>query len=254
MQILLSNDDGFHAPGILALKEEFIKENKILICAPSSERSGTSHGFSLHDPLRLEEIETDHYSCSGYPADCTFLALSTLYTSAPDLVISGINRGGNLAQDIYYSGTIAAAREATLRGVSSIAVSICTEFSEANESNVYYEDCAKYLNELIKNGLTQFIKNETLLNINFPNLAYKDIKGVKLTELGRRNYSNEVEKRKDPRGSNYWWNKATFLGTLDIPNSDCNAVSDGYVSISNLNVFPSGSEELSKLREFIAQL
>lgn len=255
MKILISNDDGVKAPGINCLYKSLIEhfENfEIKICAPSMERSSTGHGFSLHNPLRLEEFDDNIFGCTGYPADACYLGLHALYpeNELPDLVLSGINRGGNLAQDIYYSGTLAAAREAVLRGVPALGISLCTEFNLGYVEH-HFETAAKVVIKLIEKNVHEKIPIDHVINLNIPNIPFSELKGMKITELGRRNYGGEVEKRYDPRGGEYWWNKATFHGVDAKPGSDCAAVLDQFSSLSLLNVFPPTSDKKASLQEFV---
>lgn len=257
MRILVSNDDGVNAPGINSLfnhLQESFPDYEIKMCAPSMERSSTGHGLSLHDPLRLVEFGVNRYGCSGLPADAAFLGLTTLYDNCrPDIVISGINRGGNLAQDIYYSGTLAAAREACLRGIPAIAISLCTEFDTGTKEH-HYETASCLIVKLLESSIQNEILPEHVLNINVPNVLNSKLKGVRLTELGRRKYGADVEKRFDPRGGEYWWNKATYRGVEGSPGSDCTAILEGYASISNLNVFPATTDKSENLKTLLEQL
>ncbi len=253
MKILLTNDDGVNAEGLKSLYKYLnlnFPDFEIKVCAPLTERSSTGHHFSLHNPLWLESIDDNIYGCSGFPADCTYLGLHALYkeTDLPDLVISGINRGGNLAQDIYYSGTLAAAREASLGGVPAIGVSLCTEF-DFGHVKYLFETAAKVIGKLIEKRIHKKIPKDHLINLNIPNLSFEELKGLKLTELGRRNYAGEVEKRYDPRGGEYWWHKASYEGVEPREGTDCGAIVDGFASLSLLNVFPQTSDKKASLQE-----
>lgn len=252
MKIMLTNDDGFSAPGIEALYaglKSIHPSFEIKICAPVTERSSTGHHFSLHDMLRLEKIEEDIYACSGYPADCSALGINAIYgKDKPDLVISGINRGGNLAQDIYYSGTLAAAREAVLNGVPALGISLCTEFDFGHMDHLY-ETGVMIVTKLIDEKIHNKIPKDHVLNINVPNLPFSDLKGMRITELGRRKYGGEVEKRYDPRGGEYWWNTSPYNGVETPEGSDCAAIVDRFASLSVLNVFPKSSDKKASLQE-----
>lgn len=229
MKVLLSNDDGVMAPGIRALHKE-LKDHQTTIIAPLEERSTTGHSLSLDKPLRLEKLEEGIYGCSGFPADCVLMGLGhVLKGNRPDVVVSGINRGANLGQDLYYSGTIAAAREAAFHNVSSIAVSLV--FNAVNEPH-RYETAATFIKWSLEAGLHKFCPPLTLLNINVPNIPIKEIKGCKLSEIGFRRYSEEIHARIDARNREYFWIAGLYEGFNDNPESDCQFVQDGYIAIT----------------------
>lgn len=229
MRLLLANDDGVHAPGIRALYHELKSHHQTTIVAPLEERSTTGHSLSLDKPLRVEKLEDNVYGCSGFPGDCTLMGLHLLKENRPDLVVSGINRGANLGQDLYYSGTVAAAREATFHKVPAIAVSLVFQ----SVSDVHrYETAAKVIKLCLDHGLHQHIPELTLLNINVPNLELSQIKGFKLAEIGFRRYSEEIHVRMDMRQREYYWIAGLYKGFADNPESDCKAVHDGYVAIT----------------------
>jgi 5'-nucleotidase len=230
MKILLANDDGVMAPGIRILFKELNLSNETTIIAPLEEKSTTGHSLSLDKPLRLEQIEKNIYGCSGYPGDCVLIGLGHLLKdNRPDLVVSGINRGANLGQDLYYSGTIAAAREAAFHRVPSMAVSLV--FNAVNEEH-RYEVAATFVNWCVEAGLHTHCPPYTLININVPNLPMAEIKGCKLTEIGFRKYSEEIHARIDARNREYFWIAGHYEGFNDHPGSDCQAVKDGYVAVT----------------------
>lgn len=229
MRILLANDDGVNATGIRALYQE-LKIFDSTIIAPLEERSTTGHSLSLDKPLRLERLEDNIYGCSGFPADCVLMGIGHLMKgNRPDVVVSGINRGANLGQDLYYSGTIAAAREATFHGIPAIAVSLV--FNNVTENHLY-ETAAKVIKMCLDEGLHKHLPPMTLLNVNVPNLPLAELKGAKLTEIGFRKYSEEIHARIDTRDRHYYWIAGLYEGYGDNPNSDCQAVHDGYVSLT----------------------
>ena len=202
MKLLISNDDGVYAPGIKSLYKTLGKEHSTFVVAPLEERSTTGHTLSLDNPLRVVEIdpEANIYGCSGYPADCTLMGFGHLMKERPDLIVSGINRGANLGQDIYYSGTAAAAREGVFHGIPAIAVSSVCDFTKGPEHPIYFDTAARFINELLKENITELIAPFHLVNINVPDTSWEEIKGVKLTHLGLRKYSEEITERKDFRG------------------------------------------------------
>jgi len=230
MKILISNDDGIRATGIKFLREELSKKNKVITIAPNQERSSCGHGITLGDPIRVEKLGDDIYSCTGYPADCILIGLGNICKDdKPDLVVSGINHGANLGQDRYYSGTIAAAREAAFRGIPSIAVSLVTQNLKDLE---HFETASEFISSLVDQNIQDLIPRNSLLNVNVPNLPLAEIKGVRYTSLGFQNYSEEVIERIDGRGKTYYWVGGTYRGYEQIEGSDCVEVYNGFISIS----------------------
>jgi len=230
MKILISNDDGIRATGIKFLREELSKKNKVITIAPNQERSSCGHGITLGDPIRVEKLGDDIYSCTGYPADCILIGLGNICKDdKPDLVVSGINHGANLGQDRYYSGTIAAAREAAFRGIPSIAVSLVTQNLKDLE---HFETASEFISTLVDQNIQDLIPRNSLLNVNVPNLPLAEIKGVRYTSLGFQNYSEEVIERVDGRGKTYYWVGGTYRGYEQIEGSDCVEVYNGFISIS----------------------
>jgi 5'-nucleotidase len=230
MKILISNDDGFRANGINFLREELAKKNHVVTIAPNQERSSCGHGITLGEPIRVEKISEDIYSCSGYPADCILIGVGNICKdNKPDLVVSGINHGANLGQDRYYSGTIAAAREAAFRGIPSIAVSLVTQNIKDLE---HFETAAEFVAKLVDQNIQELIPKNSVLNINVPNLPAAEIGGVKYTSLGFQNYSEEVIERIDGRGKTYYWVGGTYRGYEQIEGSDCVEVYKGFISVS----------------------
>lgn len=231
MKILLSNDDGVHAAGLDFLKIALEKRgHQLTIVAPDQERSSCGHGITLGEPIRVKKVNKNSYACSGLPADCILVGVGhILKDDRPDLVISGINHGANLGQDRYYSGTIAAAREASFRGIPSIAVSLVTATWKDVE---HFDVAAEYVCRLLDEKIHEFIPHRGLLNINVPNKPLEDIAGVKYTTPGYQNYSEEVIERVDGRGKAYFWVGGTYRGWEDVEGTDCHAVYNDYVAVS----------------------
>lgn len=254
MRLLISNDDGVYAPGIKQLYEEFRGGYDVTVVAPLEERSTTGHSLHLNTVLRLEKVEEKIYGCSGFPADCILMGIGHLLKkSRPDIVISGINRGPNLGQDLYYSGTVAAAREATFHGIPSIAVSLNISFTK-NEPAHYYDSASKYISLLLKENIAQFIPQYTLLNVNVPNLSFDEIKGVKFTQIGFRNYSDDIEERIDCRNRKYYWIGGTFNGNRHIAGTDGLAIDEGYISVTPHVLIDSINVDLSNLKTKIENI
>lgn len=230
MRVLLSNDDGVMAPGIRALFSTLASSHDTTMIAPLEERSTTGHSLSLDKPLRLEKLDDQIYGCSGFPADCVLMGLGHVLKSArPDVVISGINRGANLGQDLYYSGTIAAAREAAFHKVPAIAVSLV--FNSVTEIH-RYETAATFISWCLEEKIFADVPRFTVLNINVPNLPLEEIRGAKLTEIGFRRYSEEIHARMDARQRDYYWIAGHYEGFDENPSSDCHAVKDGFIALT----------------------
>lgn len=246
LNILISNDDGVHAPGINTLYNALKDIANVVVIAPLQERSTTGHTLTLDHPLRVQKIADNIYGCSGFPADCTLLGLAHLLKNKPDLVISGINRGANLGQDTYYSGTVAAAREASFRGVPAISVSTDIDYAIVHKDDIHFESAAKYIKHLVLGNIHQLIPNMSVLNINVPDLAWNEIKGHAVGELGHRVYSEEVKERRDFKDREYFWIGGVYKGHDNNPLSDCNIVDESKISISLLNLLQKPTETVFK--------
>jgi 5'-nucleotidase len=252
MKLLLSNDDGVHAPGIRALYGALCDQHQTTIIAPLEERSTTGHSLSLDKPLRLERLEESIYGCSGFPADCVLMGLGhVLKERRPDVVVSGINRGANLAQDLYYSGTIAAAREAAFHGIPAMAVSLA--FEDPKDTH-RYETAAAYIRMCLELDLPSACPRYHVLNINVPNRELKDIKGCKHTVVGFRRYSEEVHMRVDARNREYYWVAGLYGGFNENKASDCQAVSEGIISITPQKLVHGPDADYNRLNEIIGKL
>jgi 5'-nucleotidase len=252
MKVLLSNDDGVHAPGIRSLYHEIHSIHQTTLIAPLEERSTTGHSLSLDKPLRLERLEPNIYGCSGYPGDCVLIGLGHVLKEArPDVVISGINRGANLGQDLYYSGTVAAAREAAFHRVPALAVSlVLTDLKDEHR----YESASTFIRWCLEMEIHKYCSPMTLININVPNLELKSIKGCKLTQIGFRRYSEEIHARIDARGRDYFWIAGHYEGYEPRPESDCHAVHEGYVAITQHALVDGLSPVPSLMEEAVRKL
>lgn len=254
MNILISNDDGIYAPGIRALYDILKNVATVTVIAPLEERSTTGHSLHLNTVLRLEKIEDNLYGCSGFPADCVLMGIGHLLkNNRPDLVISGINRGANLGQDLYYSGTIAAAREATFHGIPSIAVSLNLSFNNLEEKP-FYETAAKIILKLVQEEAYKSIPELTVLNVNVPNIPYNELKGIKYTKIGFRKYSDEITERIDCRNRKYYWIAGTYNGFKNYSDTDCEAVEQNYVSMTPQRVIDSKDIPFEKLKNYVGKL
>lgn len=240
MRILLTNDDGIEAPGINVLGKHLEEAgHDITWCAPKTQQSATSHSITLHAPVRLYKHNEKRYSVGGKPTDSILIAYHLFGAQAFDLVISGINQGQNMAEDILYSGTVGAAIEACFVGYKSIAISV-TSFSDVN-----YDTASIWLCKLLENGLADEIQQHEVLNINVPNVAENQIKGIKITHPGHRHYENFVTEIKAPRDVKLFWISGDVVWAKDKEADTC-VVQQNYISISP--IYPDFSKKSENSR------
>jgi 5'/3'-nucleotidase len=230
MNILLSNDDGIQSEGLTALEKILSKIGEIFTVAPDRAQSSMSHALTLHRPLRVYELAPRRLAVDGTPVDCVKLSLTGLLPMKPDLVVSGINQGPNLGDDIIYSGTVSAAIEGALLGIPAIAVSLVT-FKDFD-----FRAAAEFTATLVERIAARGIPPKTLLNVNVPTRPKNEIKGWRLTRMGKRHYSENIVERVDPRGGKYYWIGGDDLGFADEEGTDCKTVAEGYVSVTPLQV------------------
>jgi 5'-nucleotidase len=227
--ILLTNDDGYYADGILALARRLKRAAKIVVVAPDREKSATSLSLTLRRPLRVERIKGDVFAVDGTPADCIYLALKMILPRNPSLIISGINHGPNLGQqDISYSGTVAAAIQGTFLGISSVAVSALPNI----RGDYSFGPAAEFVSKLTLRLLKKKLPSGLTLNVNIPP---PPVKGARMTHLGEKRYDPEIVEKKDPRDNTYYWigsGKPTPIGGR---SSDVWAVARGYISVTPLH-------------------
>lgn len=245
MRILLTNDDGFHAPGIQTLYKILKKKHDVAIIAPNTEKSASSHSVTLFQPLRLFEKGKNCWAVTGTPADCSIIASKKMIHFVPDIVISGINRGQNMGEDVLYSGTIAASLEAMYLGMKSIAVSLVAFENEK------YETAAKVVSKLLDENIIDYINDGEILNINVPNLEFDKIKGVKSTVLGHRTYNDFVVEQDDPFGKKIYWIGGSTPEWKEQKGSDYYSVNAGYVSITPIKPNFDSKNNLDKFAEKI---
>ena len=241
--ILVTNDDGVDAEGLRALEEAMQPLGNVVVVAPDSEQSGVGHGISLHNPLRVRRHGDDRYSVSGTPADCVYFALNELLDETPDLCVSGINHGANLADDLIYSGTVAGAREATLCDVPAVAVSLATYRPE--EFSVAADFSARIAGDVLDRGLPR----DVLLNVNVPSDADSDTP-TRVAKLGRRNYQRFVTRKEDPQKRPYFWLGSSELTFDDIPGSDCNAITQSSITVTPVHMDRTHYAFMRELREW----
>lgn len=240
LKILISNDDGVHADGLHALARELRKLGRVWVVAPLEEKSTTGHSLTLHKPLRIherKEFGKRVYGVTGSPADCIYLGIREILGVTPDIVVSGINRGANLGQDIYYSGTVSAAREACMLGIPSLAVSLHIDFKRHHVvKHPHYATGARYAARVVKWIAENGLPHHTLLNLNVPDLAYAKVKGLRMAEQGFRHYSGSVLRRVDHRGRYYYWVGGEYKGFRRDEGSDCLTVSEKYAALTPIKL------------------
>ncbi len=234
MRILLSNDDGILAKGLGVLEQACEPLGELSIVAPDREQSATSHSLTLHHPLRPVRLGERRWQVDGTPTDCVMLACEALLESRPDFVVSGINHGPNMGEDVLYSGTVAAAMEGIALGIPSIAVSFGGSVLRAD---ALLDTHVGPLRSLLQHLMTlPALPRDTLLNVNLPAVAGPEIKGIKLTRLGRRVFSDSITRMKDPWGRDILWIGGGSVAWSGPDDSDFRAVHDGYISVTPLHL------------------
>lgn len=244
MIILVSNDDGIHSAGLQALEAALQTVGEVYTVAPDREQSAVSHALSLHRPLRIEELGPRRFAVDGTPTDCVNLAVKGFLPVRPQLVVSGINKGANLGDDITYSGTVSAAIEGSLLGIPSIAISLVTWTPP-----FHFAAAAEFAAMLAREVSRQGLPADTLLNVNVPNLLSQEIKGYRFTRQGKRRYSETIDVRVDPRGRKYYWIGGDDLGFDPDEGTDCVAVHDGFISVTPLHVDLTNYRALHEMRD-----
>lgn len=240
--ILVTNDDGIHAPGLAILAQALQALGRIVIVAPDQDNSAASHSLTMKRPLRVKDLGQDRYSVDGTPTDCVTLAMGKILPHKPRLVVSGINPGPNLGDDVSYSGTVSAAVEGTMLGAPSLAVSL------AGEEPFCFETSAAFAVQLARTILDKGLPKDTLLNVNVPNRRQEEIAGVRFTRQGRRVYDGAIKETFDPWGrQHYWIGGGTPLWDKG-EDTDAQAILAGYVSITPLHLDLTNHAALNMLR------
>ena len=228
--ILVSNDDGIHSEGIKTLARALKRVGEVFIVAPDRERSAASHSLTLHKPLRVEKIGPNAYAINGTPTDCINLAVNGILKKRPDLVVSGINKGGNLGDDVTYSGTVSAAMEGTLLSIPSFAISLVS----ISRENFDFKNAARFAARLARFILKNRLPKDTLLNINVPDVD--EIKGYRITKQGKRLYGDAIVEKVDPLGKKYYWIGGDILKWEGGEDTDFKAITSNFISITPVHL------------------
>lgn len=242
-KILVTNDDGVHAPGLHKLAAALKPLGDVVVVAPDRERSAASHALTLHKPLRVDEVKRKVYGINGTPSDCVNLGVMRLTGGRPALIVSGVNQGENLGDDVTYSGTVSAAIESTLLGIPSMAISLVGPGKQGLDAACRM--AAKLAGLILEYGLP----HDTLLNVNVPDLPVTKIRGAKITSLGRRVYNEDtIIEKTDPRGKNYYWIGGNRDAWKPKSDTDHQAIEQGMVSITPLHLDLTNYQVLNELK------
>lgn len=245
MRILLSNDDGYFAPGLAALAEALAGLGDIVVVAPEQNRSGASNSLTLDRPLFLKQAANGFHFVNGTPTDCVHLAVTGMLDTLPDIIVSGINNGANMGDDTIYSGTVAAATEGFLLGIPSIAISM-TSFEGKN-----YASAGLVARDLVERFIRNPIREPVLLNVNVPDIPHAELKGIEVTRLGRRHKAEAVVRMTSPRNETVYWVGAAGAAADAGPGTDFNAVERGCVSITPLQIDLTHTAQLPAVRQWM---
>lgn len=248
MNILLSNDDGVFAEGLASLYAALSARHQVTVIAPDRNCSGASNALSLHQPLRIQKMSNGFYSVNGTPSDCVHLGVNRFLKQQPDLVVSGINHGANLGDDVIYSGTVAAATEGRYMGFPAIAVSL------TDKKGTHFDTAARLVVELLEDISQHRLQTDEILNVNVPNLPYEQVKGFVATRLGRRHRAESMIKDADPFGREiYWYGRAGSEQDAG-KGTDFYAVAEGYCSVTPLSVDMTAYQSLDETKSWITAI
>lgn len=246
--ILITNDDGFLSPALEALSSAMEALGEVWVYAPDSEKSAVGHGISLNHPLRVYEVRERYFHIDGTPADCVLLAVRKLLARRPDIVMSGINTGPNLGDDVTYSGTVAGAYEGMLQGIPSIAI------SNASYAATRYDQIALVGAKLASNILEHGLPEHTMLNVNVPELPLDELNGYAITRQGLREYGDDIHHREDPRGKSYYWIGGFRPEQHAHPGTDFEAIEQNKVSITPLQRDKTNHATIDELKDWAKSL
>jgi len=247
MHFLLSNDDGIHAIGLKLLADALAQLGKITVVAPNRNRSASSNSLTLDRPIRAQELSENWFSVDGTPTDCVHLAITGLIKDEPNIVVSGMNAGANLGDDVIYSGTVAAAMEGRFLGLPAVAISI------ASFQPSYLEDAAQVSYEMISKLASTQLPNDVIINVNIPDLPSNEIKGIQTTRLGNRHKAEPVIRSKDPRGKPIYWVGAAGPEQDSGPGTDFHAIKNGYVSVSPMHLDLTHYKAMQDVADWVSQ-
>ncbi|MDD2990965.1 MAG: 5'/3'-nucleotidase SurE [Zoogloea sp.] len=247
MRILLSNDDGYFAPGLQALAAALSEIGKVTVVAPERDRSGASNSLTLDRPLSLRKAASGFYYVNGTPTDCVHLAVTGMLDELPDMVVSGINHGANMGDDTIYSGTVAAATEGFLLGVPAIAISLVAKGASD------FSGAARIARELVERFQRDPVKVPTLLNVNVPDLPFEKIKGIQVTRLGKRHKAEPTIKSVTPRNETVYWVGAAGAAQDAGEGTDFHAVANGYASITPLQIDLTHQGQITTVRDWLGR-
>jgi 5'-nucleotidase len=231
MKILCTNDDGYLSSGIGVLARAAATLGSVTVVAPDREQSASSSSLTLHHPLRARRARDGAWMVDGTPTDCVILAVNELLSERPDLCVSGVNHGSNMGEDVLYSGTVAAAMEATVMGIPAVALSYCGPFPEELEG---YEDLVSAVLRALLRG--DAFPEDTLFNVNLPPIPPGEVRGIRVTSLGRRRYADSITRASDPSGKEYFWIGGGSVQWRGVPESDFQAIADGFISVTPLHL------------------
>jgi 5'-nucleotidase len=245
MRILLSNDDGYFAPGIQALADALAGLGEIVVVAPEQNRSGASNSLTLDRPLLLKQAASGFYFVNGTPTDCVHLAVTGMLGYLPDMIVSGINHGANMGDDTIYSGTVAAATEGFLLGIPSVAISL------TSHDGKNFNTAGRVARDIVERFIRNPIREPVLLNVNVPDIPHADLKGTEVTRLGRRHKAEPVVTMRSPRNETVYWVGAAGAAADAGPGTDFNAVERGCVSITPLQIDLTHTAQLSAISHWM---
>jgi len=244
MRILVTNDDGIHSPGLTVLAKALSRVGEVWVVAPDRERTAVAHSVTLHKPLRVHQLGTRIYAVNGTPVDCVNLAVLKVMSAPPDLLVAGINKGVNLGDDVLYSGTVSAAMEGTILGVPSMAV------SQEGQEHLNFDAAARYAVRIARLILKEGLPDETLVNLNIPNRAFRSITGVRVTCLSRRRFDNPIIEKVDPHGRTYYWIAGTRVSWSRSKDADHEALEQGAVSLTPIHLDTTNHGALDRFRKW----
>jgi 5'-nucleotidase len=248
MNILLTNDDGIYAPGLEALYKHLIERHSVLVIAPDREQSAVGHGITLNQPLRVNLVSVNNafqgYAVSGTPADCIKMGVLEILDSKPDMVISGINPGANVGININYSGTVAAAKEATLYGIAAMSVSIHSREVQ------YYDEAAIFIEALAEDAYANGLPFGTFLNVNIPNRPLREIAGIRISRLDMDFFPEFIDKRTDPRRRTYYWQGCDSLPAGKSTDIDGSALCKDFISITPIKCDQTDYDALDNIKDW----